>query len=55
MSSLASVSYDPASAMSCDREKCLQIGMIDYVSKSINSKDLQDVIEKVFNEHSKSA
>ncbi len=33
-----------ANAMKGDREKCLEAGMNDYVSKPINVKKLEDVI-----------
>ncbi len=35
-----------ASAMAGDREKCLQAGMDDYVSKPIHPKDLRRVLEQ---------
>lgn len=35
-----------ANAMQGDRERCLQVGMNDYVSKPINIDDLQAVLKK---------
>ncbi|HYX38406.1 MAG TPA: PAS domain S-box protein [Oligoflexus sp.] len=35
-----------ANALQGDREKCLNAGMNDYISKPVNSKDLQSVLEK---------
>jgi len=36
-----------ANAMSGDREKCLNAGMDDYISKPVHMKDLMDAIQKV--------
>lgn len=35
-----------ANAMKGDREKCLEVGMDDYIAKPINVKELADVIER---------
>lgn len=35
-----------ANAMQGDKEKCLAVGMDDYISKPINPKQLQEVIYK---------
>ncbi|WP_319524083.1 response regulator [uncultured Desulfosarcina sp.] len=40
-----------ANAMKGDREKCLQAGMDDYVTKPINPKELGDIIEKWLEGH----
>ncbi|MBC7798341.1 MAG: PAS domain S-box protein, partial [Pyrinomonadaceae bacterium] len=39
-----------ANAMSGDREKCLAVGMDDYIVKPVNSDKLQSVLEKWGNE-----
>jgi len=36
-----------AHAMSGEREKCISLGMNDYISKPVNEQDLLDLIEKV--------
>jgi len=38
-----------ANAMKGDREKCLAVGMNDYVSKPISPRELSDVLEKWLN------
>ncbi len=35
-----------ANAMQGDREKCIQCGMNDYITKPINSKELQEMLSK---------
>ncbi|MBC8550446.1 MAG: response regulator, partial [Candidatus Brocadiales bacterium] len=35
-----------ANAMKGDREKCIEVGMDDYIAKPINVKELADVIER---------
>ena len=35
-----------ANAMQDDRQKCLQVGMDDYISKPINSKKLAEILER---------
>jgi two-component system sensor histidine kinase/response regulator len=37
-----------ANVMSGDREKCLNAGMDDYISKPVHMKDLMDAIQKVY-------
>ena len=37
-----------ANTMRDEREKCLQVGMDDYLSKPIQIKDLSNMIEKWF-------
>ena len=41
-----------ANAVKGDKEKCIEIGMDDFVSKPIDSNDLIDVIKKCFEERS---
>jgi two-component system sensor histidine kinase/response regulator len=38
-----------AHAMKGDRERCLQAGMDDYISKPLNSKQLMETIDRVMN------
>lgn len=40
-----------ANAMKGDREKCLEAGMDDYVSKPLNAKQLADTIARVMSRH----
>lgn len=35
-----------ANALTGDREKCIEAGMDDYISKPVSAKDLGDIIEK---------
>lgn len=35
-----------ANAMAGDRERCLEKGMSDYMSKPVNKKALYDIVEK---------
>ena len=35
-----------ANAMQGDREKCIEVGMNDYVPKPIVKKTLEDILEK---------
>ncbi len=39
-----------ANAMKGDREKCLEAGMDDYVSKPLNARQLADTIQRVMNQ-----
>ncbi|MGN8055047.1 response regulator [Pedobacter sp. 22163] len=44
-----------AHAMSGEREKCISLGMNDYISKPVNEQELLDLIEKVTVAHPSSA
>jgi len=41
-----------AHAMQGDRERCLEAGMDDYISKPINTKQLHETIHRIVRRHS---